>query len=183
MDKMKILVVDDEKDICFYIKSMLEKEGYDVSTAFNGTEGLQKATGERPDLILLDIMLPDTNGFEVLHKLRYNAETAHIPIVIVSVKRDTDTIFKSRDFRSVDYISKPFNSQDLLKLVKRYLHIFGSETIHPRIEPKEKIHIKLQTAEAVLYLCSQGERVPAETIERARADLYDASEFLVKAGY
>ena len=126
MDKKKVLIVDDEKDVCELISDILKKVGYQTLIAFAGKEGLQKVMGERPDLVLLDIILPDMDGFEVLRKLKYSAETQAVPVVIVSGRRDTASMFKANDLRSDDYITKPFTSQDLLKSVKRCIGMYTS---------------------------------------------------------
>lgn len=124
MGKKRILIVDDEKDVCELISDMLKRDGYETLTAFAGEEGLQKATGEQPDLVLLDIILPDIDGFEVLRRLRNSAETQKVPVVIVSGKGDTASLFKAKDLKSNDYIIKPFTSQDLLRSIKRCIDVY-----------------------------------------------------------
>lgn len=124
MGKKRILIVDDEKDVCELISDMLKRDGYETLTAFAGEEGLQKATGEQPDLVLLDIILPDIDGFEVLRRLRNSAETQKVPVVIVSGKADTASLFKAKDLKSNDYIIKPFTSQDLLRSIKRCIDVY-----------------------------------------------------------
>ena len=125
MNKKKILIVDDEKEVCDIIKSMLEKGGYDAFTASKGAEGIEEATEQCPDLVLLDILLPDIDGFEVMRRLRYSAATQNVPIVIVSGIRDTSSMFKAKDLRSNDYITKPFTSQELLRSVDRCIETYA----------------------------------------------------------
>ena len=84
MLKEKILIVDDEKPINDLIRSYVEKEGYQTVTAFTGNEGLEKARQENPDLIILDVMLPGMSGFDVLRMIRERAETAELPVIMVS---------------------------------------------------------------------------------------------------
>lgn len=123
MSRRLILIVDDEPNLRDSVRSILEASGYRASSACCGEEGLKKADEEHPDLILLDVVMPDINGLEVLHRLRNNPKTESIPVVMLSVKGDTDFLFKAERLRATDYIIKPFDSQELLKLVGRYIAI------------------------------------------------------------
>jgi len=116
----KILLIDDEKDFVDSIKEFLEKRGYAVTPAYNGIDGLEK-TKELPDMVLLDIKMPDMDGFEVLQHLRSNPRTKNIPIIMLTSKAEVDSIFVSQRLRASDYIIKPVNLEDLLKMIERYL--------------------------------------------------------------
>ena len=118
--KKKILVVDDEKDMVEAIRDFLAPRGYTVMSAYNGSEALKKAK-EWPDLIILDIMMPGVNGFEVLRELRNDQETKLIPVIMLTAKRDSDSLFKAGELGSTDYIMKPFDVTELLNLVNKYL--------------------------------------------------------------
>ncbi len=116
--KKKVLVIDDENDILLIIKSALHEEGYDVTTANNGYDGLALAEDASPDLIILDIMMPEMDGFEVLQQLRENEKTARIPIVILTGMSSKDKIREALN-KGIDYyIVKPFEYQDLVSKVK-----------------------------------------------------------------
>ena len=116
--KKKVLVIDDENDILLIIKSALHEEGYDVATANNGYDGLALAEDASPDLIILDIMMPEMDGFEVLQQLRENEKTARIPIVILTGMSSKDKIREALN-KGIDYyIVKPFEYQDLVSKVK-----------------------------------------------------------------
>jgi len=121
MVKKRILVVDDEVDMVEGIKIMLEADNYEVIAAFDGQEGLQKAQEERPDLILLDVMMPKMDGFETLRRIRADSETQHIPVIMLTAKGDTDSMFKAHDLGSTDFFIKPFDAQELLDFIRRYI--------------------------------------------------------------
>ena len=117
----KILVVDDDPSGLRLTRDMLSPEGYELITASNGFEGLQMALQEAPDLIVLDVMLPGIDGFEVCHRLRGGAKTARIPIVILSSK----TKLTDRDIGlkvgADEYLIKPVDRRELLDIVQRLL--------------------------------------------------------------
>ena len=117
----RILLVDDEADLLTLVQARLAANGYEVITAHNGLEGLEKASKEKPNLILLDVMMPRKDGFEVLRELKSNIETTSIPVVMLTAKGESQSFSKAKDLGAIDYITKPFNAEALLDLVKRYL--------------------------------------------------------------
>lgn len=117
----KILVVDDEEHIVKMLESRLKANGYGVITAYNGKQALEKAKAETPDLIFLDVMMPDIDGFSVLHKLKYDFKTMHIPVIMLTCRADSGSIFEAQDLKAADYLIKPFKPEELLKLIKRYI--------------------------------------------------------------
>src|SRR4030042_5134943 len=116
----KILLIDDEKDFVDSTKEFLEMRGYTVIPAYNGIDALKKMK-ESPDIVLLDIKMPDMDGFEVLRHLRSNPANLNTTIIMLTSKAETDSIFESRHLWADDYLIKPANLEDLLKLLKRYL--------------------------------------------------------------
>lgn len=114
----KILVIDDLPENVFLLQDRLENEGYEVITAYEGKSGLNKAISEQPDLILLDIMMPDITGLDVCKKLVGNEETSHIPIILVTAKIEAEDIKEGLEAGAFDYIKKPFNRIELLARVK-----------------------------------------------------------------
>ena len=117
----KILVVDDEKRLIELIQVRLEAAGYRVITACNGEEGLEKAKNEKPDLIVLDIMMPKVDGFEVCRTLKNDPLYSHIPIILLSAM-DTEEGFKTGDELKADsYIVKPFEPTILLGRIESLL--------------------------------------------------------------
>jgi len=117
----KILIIDDDKYVCDTLKAILETKSYNVIIANEGQRGLEIAQTHQPKLILLDIKLPDMDGFDVLTKIKDNETTKNIPIVMVSGREDYSALAKARGLMSDDYIIKPFTSEDLFKKIEKYL--------------------------------------------------------------
>ncbi len=180
MDKRRILVIDDEKDVCDLIKSMLETRGYETLTALDGEEGLEKAATEQPDLVLLDIVLPGINGFEVLNRLKRNLKTQHIPIIMVSAKRDYSFVTEASNLRAVDYVMKPFTAQELFKIISRSLSLFHFPQGQIDAKLISEICRKLQTPKTALEELSKNKKVPKGFIDEALKDLDEATRLLKK---
>ena len=116
-----ILVVDDDTNVVDLISLNLIEAGYEVMTAFTGRAALEKVAARRPDLILLDLMLPDIDGFGVCEILRSTATTATIPIVITSVWRSAGSRRLGKELGAFDYLAKPFHPDELIDRVQRTL--------------------------------------------------------------
>ncbi len=114
--RKRVLVVDDEQRILKFISLMLKVSGYDVSIACNGQEGLLAAQNERPDVILLDIVMPIMDGFEMLRKLRTFSKT---PVIVFSARGQTSE--KALSLGANDYIAKPFKPEELTEHIARML--------------------------------------------------------------
>lgn len=114
----KILIVDDEKPISDIIKFNLAKEGYETVTAFDGREAITKFEEENPDLIILDLMLPELDGLEVAKEVR---KTSHIPIIMLSAKDSEFDKVIGLEIGADDYVTKPFSNRELLARVKAHL--------------------------------------------------------------
>jgi len=113
----KILVVDDEKDVVELLKFLLEKDGHAVTTAFNGREALQLINQTKPELILLDVMMPEMDGYSVQTQLLENPETKRIPIIILSAKGQLKDVFTmSSNVKA--YMEKPFDPKALRAKIK-----------------------------------------------------------------
>lgn len=121
MGKEKILVVDDEKDIIELLQYNLEKEGYRISYAYSGEKCLENVKIELPDLILLDLMLPEIDGLDVCKFLKNNPQTSHIPIIMLTAKGEETDIVLGLELGADDYITKPFKVRELLARVKTVL--------------------------------------------------------------
>ena len=122
--KNKILVIDDEPEVVELLKKRLERAGYQVITATDGMGGFKKACEQKPDLILLDIIMPEVDGLTVLRRLRAEEATCEIPVIMVTAKGRTDSMFEAQRYRATDYIIKPFQWSELLRFIKRYLFLF-----------------------------------------------------------
>jgi len=120
----KILTCDDEKHIVRLIQVNLERQGYEVITAFNGAECLEKVTADPPDLIVLDVMMPEMTGFEVLEALKKNPDTAEIPVIMLTARAQDADVLRGWQSGVECYLTKPFNPMELIAFVKR---IFSME--------------------------------------------------------
>ena len=118
----KILAVDDEKHIVRLVQINLEKEGYEVVTATNGREALEKVASEKPELIIMDVMMPELDGFGALKILKEDPATASIPVIMLTAKAQDADVFQGWKSGADLYLTKPFNPQELLTFVKRILH-------------------------------------------------------------
>lgn len=116
----KIMIVDDEPDILFTVGQMLEISGYEVIKAVNGDDCLKKLNEIRPDLVLLDIMMPGMSGWDVAAKIKENPKWSDIPIVFVTAKGDAMSVGMG-NMAAEDYITKPFDIMDLKSRVEKVL--------------------------------------------------------------
>lgn len=115
----KILVCDDERHIVRLIQVNLERHGYQVVTAFDGKEGLEKIKAEKPNCVVLDVMMPYMDGFEVLKHLRREPETEHVPVIMLTAKAQDKDVFEGYHYGADMYLTKPFNPMELVTFVKR----------------------------------------------------------------
>ena len=119
MPPLKILVCDDERHIVRLIQVNLEKQGWQVVTAYDGKEGLEKIRAEKPDLCVLDVMMPYMDGFEVLKSLRREPETESLPVIMLTAKAQDKDVFEGYHYGADMYLTKPFNPAELVSFVKR----------------------------------------------------------------
>ena len=120
--KAKILLIDDEADLVETIQWMLQSSGYDIVSATNGKEGLELATRERPDLIVLDIRMPVMDGHEMLKRLRGNPDMKDIPVIMCTMSDEIWDITEASQYKICDYITKPFNGLDLIEKISDVLN-------------------------------------------------------------
>jgi len=132
--KQKILVVDDEPEAVELVEFNLKQAGYAVSTAADGAEALKKARAQTPDLIVLDVMLPEMDGFEICKSLRLDAATANVPIIMLTAKAAEIDRVLGLELGADDYLTKPFSPRELMLRVKKILGRSQSEE-----KPKEQI--------------------------------------------
>ncbi|MEX1308409.1 MAG: response regulator transcription factor [Eubacteriales bacterium] len=118
MKKDLVLMIDDDKNICNVVRMYLEKDGYEVETAQDGVQGLKKFEARKPDLILLDIMMPGKDGWEVIREVRAKAS---VPVIMLSAKGETFDKVLGLELGADDYITKPFEPKELLARVKALL--------------------------------------------------------------
>jgi len=116
--KKKILVVDDEPHIVNLVRLTLSQEKYEIYSAYTGKEAIELAKQIIPNLVILDLMMPSVDGYQVCEELRKNKKTANIPVMILSAKSQLADKFKSINVGADDYMIKPFDPDELVKRVK-----------------------------------------------------------------
>ncbi len=121
MTKKKVLLVDDQNTVLMMERMMLREAGYDIVVARNGAEAVEKAVAERPDLMLLDVVMPKMDGFEVCRALRARPETKALPIILCTTRGDPTNVKTGYDAGCTDYVTKPFDSVELLAKLRGYL--------------------------------------------------------------
>lgn len=117
----RILIADDEEHIGYLIKFQMEKAGFEVVWKLDGRAALEAVRAERPDLAILDVMMPRLSGFEVLQQLKADPETAEIPVIMLSARGQEEELVKGFDMGAADYVVKPFSPGELLARVRRHL--------------------------------------------------------------
>ena len=128
----KILTCDDEKHIVRLIQVNLERQGYEVLTAYNGAECLAMVESDKPDLIVLDVMMPEMTGFEVLEKLKSNPETEKIPVIMLTARAQDADVLRGWQSGVECYLTKPFNPMELIAFVKRIFSMEDSQNDEKR---------------------------------------------------
>ena len=117
----KILLVDDTRTVIMSEKMMLSGQGYDIDIASNGIEAIDKVAKDRPDIILLDIMMPQMNGIDTCTNLKNNPETRDIPVIMVTTKGESDMIEKAFEAGCDDYVTKPIDKLLLLSKIRNFI--------------------------------------------------------------
>ena len=118
----RILTIDDEEDLTFFIKANLELTGeYEVTVARSGKEGIKAAIRSKPDIILLDIMMPHMDGYQVLDRLKKSRKTLSIPVIMLTAKGDDESKMKASSLYNEDYIVKPIQIDSLITKIEEVL--------------------------------------------------------------
>ena len=138
MDKLaseyKVLIVDDVPTNVMLVQAILKKEGYTLLTCDSGTKALRIANEKHPNLILLDIMMPEMDGYEVLQHLKSNPETTDIPVIIMSALSDMQSIVKGYQLGATEYVTKPFQREELVKRVAHRYELYSIKRIKAELE-------------------------------------------------
>ncbi len=116
--KKKILIVEDEPDFRTLIRDVLEDKGFDITEAANGTEGLRLYASFQPDLVLLDVRLPDMDGFDICRRIRKDGPRKDTPVIMCTVNSELTPINTGLNSGATDYILKPFETEDLIARVR-----------------------------------------------------------------
>ena len=167
----KVLVVDDYPANVKLLEVNLQASGYETAAAYDGEEALRKVESERPDLILLDVMLPKIDGFEVCRRLRANEATAVIPIIMITALKDTEDRIRGLDAGADDFLSKPFDRGELLARVRGLLQV---KYYRSMLAEREKFHAVIQDLSHGIIITDGQWRV--QTISRRAAELLGVPE-------
>ena len=152
MATQTILVVDDEQDLLDLIEYNLKKEGYRVLKAENGEEALEIAKGQKPDLVLLDIMMPKMDGLEVCRRMRSDGNLHHIPVIFITARGDEKTEVEGLDLGADDYISKPISTTKLISRIKAVLRRYSED-----VDLEEKLEVHDLEIDRGRYIVKRGE--------------------------
>ncbi|WP_027359665.1 response regulator [Desulforegula conservatrix] len=151
--KNRILAVDDEEDIVELVRYNLEREGYETLSAFSGKEALEIISKKRPDLIVLDLMLPDLDGLEITRRLKRDEELKDIPIVMLTAKGEEADVVVGLELGADDYIVKPFSPRILVARVRSVLRRRESGTLADIRSESIRIHdIEIHMGRHQVYL-------------------------------
>ena len=161
----KILIVDDQLENLKILRQTLESEGYQVSAVPSGALALNIAPEVKPDLVLLDILMPGMDGFETCRQLRADEARADTPIIFITAKDETESVIEGFEVGAVDYITKPFRTKDVLIRVETHLRnarlttalLQRNRELQQEIAKRERAEHALQTADEQLSLISQRE--------------------------
>jgi len=167
----KILVVDDYAANVKLLERNLQAAGYETVAAYDGEQALAQVAAEKPDLVLLDIMMPKIDGFEVCRRLRADEATAVIPVIMVTALKETEDRIRGLEAGADDFISKPFDRAELLARVKSLLQV---KYYRSMLAEREKFHAVIQDLSHGIVITDGQWRV--ETVSRRAADLLERSE-------
>lgn len=152
MAKQTILVVDDEKDLLDLIEYNLKKEGFAVLKAENGEEGIKIAKEHKPDLVLMDIMMPKMDGMEAVEKMRGDDDLKSIPIIFLTARSDEKTEVEGLDKGGDDYITKPISTTKLISRIKAVMRRFDETT-----EDVNRLDVHDLSIDKDRYIVTRGE--------------------------
>ena len=140
MDKTKILIVDDDKNICELLRLYLEKEGYETSLAYDGEQALERFSADKPGLVLLDVMMPKLDGWEVCRRIRASSQ---VPVIMLTAKGETFDKVLGLELGADDYIVKPFDTKEVVARIKAVLRRYAIGAEKEQEEQKQISYDKL----------------------------------------
>ena len=153
MKNSTILIIEDSPTNIQVIGQILKKENFKIAIATNGKEGLQMALNLKPNLILLDIMMPEMDGFEVCRRLKKYDATKSIPVIFLTARGNSDDIVTGFELGAVDYITKSFNSHELLARINTHI------TLRNTIEQLRETLDEIKTLKGLLPICAKCKKV------------------------
>lgn len=142
----KILIIDDDATMVNLLSTVLEFEGYETRKALSGKEALESIDGDLPDIILLDIMMPGMDGFEVLARLRGDARTERLPVIMLTARTEDRDIFEGWRRGADEYVTKPFDPRELVQAIKNVLARSYEERLEERAQHVEFLLHLIQKA-------------------------------------
>ncbi len=154
-----ILIVDDIPTNVMLVQAILKKEGYSLLTANNGVKALQIAQEKHPNIILLDIMMPEMDGYEVLQRLKSNPETNDIPVIIMSALSDMPSIVKGYQLGATEYVTKPFQREELIKRIAHRFELYSIERI------KQELEAAIESRDMLYSIVSHDMRTPLGSLK------------------
>ncbi|MDH5721142.1 MAG: hybrid sensor histidine kinase/response regulator [Spirochaetia bacterium] len=182
-----ILIVDDTPENIQVLGGLLESKNYKVYAAQNGAQALKVADQKLHDIILLDVMMPELNGFETCQKLKESEKTKDIPVIFLTAKTELDDIMKGFECGGVDYVTKPFNSAELLKRIETHIELRNSTEALKEINSnfKELIHVlchdlgnPIYAVQGILELGLEDKKFLEENIEIMNTAVKNAVEII-----
>lgn len=148
--KPLLLIVDDNAQNLQVLGNLVEKAGYEAAVAMNGKEALKFLKKDSPELILLDVMMPEMDGFETCERLKANSATREIPVIFLTARADTDDIVRGLQMGAVDYVTKPFRSAELLARVKTHIEL-------------KRARDEIKTLRGMLPMCANCKKIRDDT--------------------
>lgn len=175
-----ILAVDDNTDNLNLLKGILKEHYFNIRLATNGTHALTTVKKEAPDIILLDILMPDMDGFEVCSRLKADAQTAGIPVLFISALNEMAEIVKAFSMGGIDYITKPFKAEEIIARINTHLslHFIQQELEEKNIKLENALN-EIKTLRGILPICASCKKIRNddgywEQIEKYIADHSEA---------
>ncbi len=166
----KILIIEDDEGICDFVDLELRHEGFETVLAKTGREGIEKFESENPDLILLDVMLPEINGLEILRRIR---KTSNVPVILETARGETLDKINGLNSGADDYIAKPFDIEELLARMNAVLR---------RVQPSKGSKNKLQNREIELNLESMSVLIKGENLSLSKTEFMMLKFFMENTG-
>ncbi|MDR1939102.1 MAG: hybrid sensor histidine kinase/response regulator [Tannerellaceae bacterium] len=154
-----VLIVDDVPANVMFVQVILKKEGYSLLAADNGREALQLARERRPNIILLDVMMPGMDGYEVLQQLKTDPDTNHIPVIIMSELNDMSSILKGYQFGAMEYVTKPFRREELIKRIAQRFELYTIERY------KQELEATMESRDTLYSIISHDLRTPLGSLK------------------
>lgn len=159
-DKPIILMVDDVPKNLQVLGNILNKEGYKISAALNGEQALKILENAKPDLILLDVMMPGLSGFDVIKKIKEKKELQEIPVIFLTAKTEKEDVIQGVELGAVDYVTKPFNSTELLARVKNHIELKLSKDKLQRMNKElQQALNEIKTLKGLVPICASCKKI------------------------